>query len=75
MVCIGPFCQSSIGTGTMNGIKCYNWTIANDTYVPLPSGESEAIWQLSFLEWLEGHKDYWLYYNFFPYFMTTAGHC
>jgi len=51
---------------------CYNWDVANDTYVPLPDAESEADWRMNILEWLEGHKDYWLY---FPYFMTTAGHC
>jgi len=27
------------------------------------------------IEWIEEYKDYWLYYNYFPYFMTTAGHC
>ena len=53
----------------------YNWDIANDTYVPLPNSESEAIWYLDIAEWLEEYKDYWLYYNFFPYFMTTSGHC
>ena len=56
-------------------IFSYNWNIANDTYVPLPDSISEANWQLWLIDWLEQNKDYWLYYNYFPYFMTPCGHC
>lgn len=57
-------------------LKNYNWDIiSHETFVPLPSSENDADWSLDMLEWLQGYKDYWLYYNFFPYFMTTSGHC
>lgn len=56
-------------------LRCYNWNIANDTYVPLPTRTEEADWHLDIAKWLEEYKDYWLYYNFFPYFMTAAGYC
>lgn len=56
-------------------IMAYNWNIANDTYVPLPDSNSDANWQLLLIEWLEQYEDDWLYYNYFPYFMTPCGHC
>jgi hypothetical protein len=49
----------------------YNWDIAHDTYVPLPTSKEDALWFLEYLEWLEycyGDK-----YSSFT--IGIGGHC
>lgn len=55
----------------------YYWDLVYpDSYsVPLPNVENDAEWEALMLEWLEGFRDYYLFYNYFPYFMTPSGHC
>jgi len=52
-------------------IRCYNWNIANDTFVPLPDSRSEAVWRIGLLDWLEWFRDD--NHCYFP--MGQSGHC
>lgn len=52
-------------------LKPFNWDIANDTYIPLPTSENDADWFSSYLSWL----DYCYHDKFSLSILGEGGHC